>query len=478
MHPRNLSVVLLAAVATAQTGDKSEGPLMVIAHGLSVDAATVLPGGNAGTVVIPKSDFKPTPPPAWTPPMPGFPDLTLLPWVGIAGVDIDGLSLGLDYILADAVGHIAVPAGQWGAITFSVSRATAGALGGLIHREVLRPGGAAADVFGYILPGSVGFPASWIDVPLRGQDSTEISLDAPGAPGNIDALDVYMGVFFGDATDLAPLIPGFPAVTVFFSVTTASVSLLPAAWWGTAPASGATVLATTWNASTLSWSVPVAVLTPAALGLSPAEDVDALAIDVIRGRVLISTTRMVAYPRDPILFVDLSTPGTNYVYRRADDVPVSTRLGLLPGGIDDIDGICALDPGLGNQFRADRLFCAPQQPVYPAPGNLGVSVHRELAPSGPQVVSYMTGFPTPTNPQPGIAVAAVSLGGTAGPWFSLAAFFRPLPTSPYFLFQGHPERIAIPIPSSPNLVGVPLVFLWGAFDSTGLDVSLPVGLVL
>jgi hypothetical protein len=477
-HHALLASLLATAVATTQSADWSTGPTMAMAQGLSVDAASVVPGASARSVVVTTSDFKTTPPPPWVPPpQPGFPDLSLLPWLGIAGVDIDALSMGLDFILSDSVGRIAVPPGHWGAITFSVTRGTTGAPGGLIHGEVLGPGGAAADVFGYVLPGSVGFPAAFIDVPLRPQDGKEINLDAPGAPADIDAHDLYLGAFFGDAPDFAAMIPGFPAVTIFFSVTTASVPLVPPPWWGAAPASGATVLQTTWNATTLSWSTPVPAFAPAALGLAPAEDLDAFALDVVRGRVLLSTTRLPAFPRNPILYVNLPDPlpRTAHVYRRPDNVPVTDRVGLPPGGIDDIDGICALDPGAGNQIRAERLFCSLQQPVFPAPARLGISVHRQEGPAtGSRVVSYMTGFPTPGSPQPGLAFVLISLGGPAGPWTTGAAFGRN-PTSTH---QGDPQRFAITIPGVPSFVNVPVSFVWAAFDATGLDVSLPCGIVL
>jgi hypothetical protein len=490
MNPQRLAsaILLAAAPAAAQSADWSSGPMMAMAQGLSVDAATVVPGANAGSMVITTSAFKATPPPPWTvPPMPGFPDLNLLPWVGIPGVDIDALSMGLDYILANPMGQIDVPMNHWGAITFSVTRGTTGAPGGLINGQILGPGGAAADIFGYILPGSVGFPSNWIDVPLRPQDGKEINLDAPGAPANIDAHDLYMGAFFGDDPDLAGMIPGFPAVTIFFSVTTASVPSVPPVWWGAAPPSGATVLRTTWNpASPVSWSTPSPAFAPpmfmppfstAVFGLSPAEDIDALAIDLVRGRVLFSTTVMPAFPHDPILYVELGMPGMNHVYRTQGNTPVSIRVGLPPGGIDDIDGICALDPGAGNQIRAEQLFCSlVGPPVFPAPAQLGVSVHRRRGSTGGQeLVSYMTGWPTPNNPQPGIAFVGVSLGTPTG--FSIPpVIIRPAPSN--VPFQGQPEQYVIGIPSGLNLTGTPAFFVWATFDSTGLDVSLPVSIVL
>ena len=47
---------------------------------------------------------------------------------------------------------------------------------------------------------------------------------------------------------------------------------------------------------------------------------------------------------DPVMFVNISSPGTNYVFKTPGGIPVSERTGLR-GSIDDIDGICALDPG-------------------------------------------------------------------------------------------------------------------------------------
>jgi len=477
------AVALLAPALAAQSADWSSGPTMAVAMGLSIDAATVVPGSGAGTLLFTKSDFKTSKPAPWTvAPLPGVPNFATLPWAGLPGIDIDGLSMGLDYILSDPVGHIVVPPGSWGAITFSVTRGTAGVVGGLINGEVLAPGGAAADVFAYILPGSTGFPANWIDVPLRAQDSTELSLDSPGAPGNIDAMDVYLGLIFGENPQIAPLVPGYPAVSVFFSVKTASVPSVPAGWWGTAPASGATVLRTTWNATTSSWGVPIPFLTPAQLGLLPTEDVDEFGIDLLRGRMLLSTTQPGIVARDPLLYVELAAPGTNYVYRRLDNTPVSVRIGLAgPPGIDDIDGICALDPGSGSQPRLDTLLGSLQNPLLPTPpARLGVSVFRRLNQNGvtQELVSYMTGFPTPGSTPPGLAFCGIALGLPTNPYTTVAAFARPNPASPYFPFQGHPEKFVQPIPSSPVFTGLPVYFAWAAFDGTSFDLSLPCGITL
>jgi hypothetical protein len=473
--------VAAAALPAQAAGAWSDGPFLAIPHALSVDAASL--GGAPGDLRFARSDFHDALPGPWAG-APGLPDFTLAPWTTVP-VDLDALSLGLDWVLATAAGVVDVPPGHWGAITLSVTRGTTGVPSGLIRGETTRPGGAAADLFAYVLPGSCCLPAPWIDVPLRAQDSGELALDAPVGTSNIDAHDVYASLLLLENPQLTWLIPGFPAVTVYFSVTTATVPMVPPAWWGPAPASGATVLATTWTAG--AWTTPVPFLTPAALGITAAEDLDALAVDLLRGRVLFSTTRLpgsLLPVRDPILFAALGPGGgAHFVYRRSDGTPVSERIGLDPGGSDDIDGICALDPGPGGQPRLDRFVGTAQVPLLPsAPQRLGTALYRRFhqATGREQLRSWMTGFPPPGQALPGIAAVAVALGAPAGPYATAAVFVRPDPLSPYTGFAGHPEAWTLTLPPGTGFLGLPVFVVWGAIDGSGaaLDVSPPLGIVL
>ncbi|MFO1054371.1 MAG: hypothetical protein U1F36_19295 [Planctomycetota bacterium] len=464
---------VLVAMRTAAQEPISESQLMVIAQSCSIDGATSVPSANASTVLFTESDFTVLPPDAWTP-TPGLPDFSTI--LGGLSLDIDALSVGFDVIRATPSGIATPPPGGWAALTFSVTRGTIGTPGGRIAAEVPTAGGAAGDVFVYVIPGS-SLPPQVVDRTMRNQDSREMNIDAPGSPANIDAHDVYTSLVFEQNPQLLPLLP---FVSVFFSVTGASVASVPAAWWAGTPPSGATVFRRDWLGSF--WSLPIPYLTPADLGLSPMEDVDAVAIDVLAGHVLFSTTRPSATPgaplRDPVLFHGMGSPG-NTVFLTSSLVPISTRLGLDgPGGIDDVDGICALDPGPGGALQnLGSLIGTPFQSLVPTlPNAMGASVSRRNSPLGPQFVSYATGWPHPGTPSPSTIVLLVAPVSPFGPYVLVHAATRPNPSSPYAVFQGHPEQVVLTIPNDPNLLGMDVFFQWASFDATGLDLALPVGI--
>lgn len=145
----------LAASAAAQA-PMSLGPFAGVPMALSVDPATLSAGVPLDpTQVLEKGvGYIGAAPTAATPPAtrPDFRDPLLWrnPGWGIAqpGLlpDVDALSIGLDLILSDRTGLMTVPIGDWGAITFSVTRTAAGAAPP-ITTEVARPDGASGDLF-------------------------------------------------------------------------------------------------------------------------------------------------------------------------------------------------------------------------------------------------------------------------------------------------------------------------------------------
>jgi len=472
---RHLTAVLLLGVtAAAQSG----GPTMALAQGFSVDPATPLPGYDAKSVILTETNFSDAvPPPAV--PSPGMPDFSALPIP--AALDVDALSIGADWVLSDPAGFVAIPPGNWGVLTWTVRRTTVGLPGSVIAGEVSAADGAAADVFAYVLPGSA-LPPPIVGIPFRAQDSTEISVFS-GPPGNLDAHDLFIGLIYRDNPQLAAMLP---PPTVFFSVTDATKTAIPPGWASPALRSGATVFATTWIPGTSSWSLPSVFLTPAAMGLFASEDLDGLALDLAHGRVLLSTDLtlpppMPTPPRNPLLYSSLFS-GLNTTYRLPGGVPVSTAIGL--GGADDTDGICMLDPGNAvtpTQQRIDRMIGTPGNPVVPsAPTTLQTCVARHFNPVTTQESfrTFMTGFP-PGGPAPGFALVGITIGSPAvGPWITSGFFLRPDPASPYFAFQGHPERHDFPIPSNFSLIGAPLSFVWGAFSGANFSLSLPATITL
>lgn len=473
MHRCSFLLFLLPAVLPAQA---SGGAVFALPHGFSVDPATLIPGLTSGSVAFSDAgiDGVLPPPPALPPGMPDF--ATVL---GGAPVDVDALSLGYDWVLSNAIGEAVVPPGQWGAITFTVKRTTAGLPGSLIAIAAAEVDGAAADVFAYVLPGS-SLPPAFVGVPFRAQDSTETSTFVGGVPGNLDAHDLYLALLYYENPQLAALLP---PPTVYFSVTSATAPLLPPAW-PIPPASrnGATVFATTWLPATSSWSLPAVAITPATLGILPSEDLDALALDLTHGLALFSTdiaSPPPAGPRNPILFSLLGS-GVHWPYRLPGGGPISVEVGLSLA-IDDIDGICALDPGstaAPSQIRLPFQLSTIQPPLPTGlPTQLQAIAWRRRDPitANEFAETWMTGWPPPGTPQPSLAVVGATTGPPLGPYTVLTFFVRPQPGNP---FRGHPEHHRIPIPASVSLSGLPLYFLWGALSPTSFDVSHPVGILL
>jgi hypothetical protein len=206
-------------------------------------------------------------------------------------------------------------------------------------------------------------------------------------------------------------------------------------------------------------------------------------VDLLQGRVLFSTTRPAATLgaplRDPVLYHQVGSPG-NFTYMTSTGVPVSTRIGLRPPfGIDDVDGICALDPGGATSPQINRLMGSPSQQIpFPAQGRLGSAVFRRRAQTGSseEFVSWMTGWPT-GQPQPGIAFCCITVASSLNSYTTVASFLRPAGTSYYYSrFLGHPQKFVQRIPTGSVYLGLDVFFTWAAFDNTGLDVSFPVGI--
>ncbi|HEX5053454.1 MAG TPA: hypothetical protein VFZ65_16875 [Planctomycetota bacterium] len=464
---RHLAPVLLTFAATL-AAQGSRGPLLGLPHGFSIDQATVLPSTSPGDLRLADSGIDGVLPPP-RPPSAVIPDFST--YLGGALVDVDALSLGYDWIVSTPAGDAVVPPTQWAALTYSVSRATGGRPGTVVADEA-NGNGAAADVFAYVIPGS-NAPFVVVGVPFRSQDSVEAAGFGPAVP-NIDAHDLYVSLIYQENPRIAAMLP---PPTVYFSVTDATKGNLPASWI-TAPgaASGATVFQTTWVPATLSWTQPVVAYTAADFGLGNGEDLDALALDLAHGLVLFSTDPLLppmGGPRDPVLFSVLGS-GVLTDYHLPGGPSIAHELGLGLGP-DDVDGICALDPGGVGQPSPILLDFLLGRPSPPLPTTLPTQLQasawrREDLVTGLEYAStWMTGWPPPGTPQPSLAISAASLGGPSAPFIVLDVFVRP--ANP---FQGDPHRTEIQIPPSFSLGGQQLNFLWGALSPTSFDISLPV----
>ncbi len=474
-----VACLVTTSLAAAQVAlePQSQGPFLAAPHGFSLAPGAVgFTGPIDATEILDKRIglFTGTTPTVAPAPLPGRPDFrTDAILQGISPrPDIDALSMGLDWVLATDDGVVEVPPGNWGAITFSVTRGTLGRSGGVIAGERGRSGGAAGDLFSYILNGGA-LPGEFTDVVQRAHDSSEFAL-APGSVHDIDAHDLLYGLLFTSNPSLAAsLPPPLNVPRVFFSVSTATLGDVPAAWWGGTVPSGATVFWTEWTGA--AWATPSVFLTPANLGLSDAEEVDAIAIDLGSslaagggsGELLFST----ASPgRDPILFgkgftfPGLPMPPVLLIrdYREADGRKVSDRIGLV--SVDDVDAICSVDPG---RRQVMRLLMGTPEATRTPPNfqtRIAASVFREAGPSpssGARLISTMAGWPS-SGRGPGFAGCDLAVLAPVG-WFPVSPTSNPQrdPTDPR---GGGPEHLVVPIPNQPLPFPAPVWFWWGAVD--------------
>ncbi|MCR9246435.1 MAG: hypothetical protein NXI31_15485 [bacterium] len=474
------SSALMGAILSGTAMSQSGGPMAAIGQGYSLDTATAatIPGITAASVVQSATDFDAAYPTVFVPP-PGVANFATLPIP--AGLDVDALSIGLDWVVSNGAGTATVPPGQWAAITYTVSPLTAGVPSTVVATEVANPDGAQGDVFSYILPGS-SLPITIVGIPQRARDSTEISVFTPPAGrGNLDAHDLFIGLIYRDNPQYAATLP---PPTCYFSVTDGTATAIPAAWGAAGLRSGATIYSTTWdptaNGGVGGWDPVVVAYTPATFGLTAQDDIDALALDLVRGEVLFSVDPFVT-PGLPTLMWSVLGSGAWSEYRLPGaGGSVSIALGVGPAP-DDLDGVCALDPGDPvNQHpaRMDRMVGTWRQPILPSAfNNLQAGVTRTYDPVTSQhiLVSMMTGWPPPFTPLNGVAACAITIGPpTAGPYVTLGLTFRPDPASPYFQFEGHPERCEWAIPPGWENTDIPLTFAWAAASNVGFALSHPV----
>ena len=471
------------------TEEQSQGPLVGIPQAFSVAPGTTTPSGSGieeESIRFTDPGFSLFPALTWMPRGPGLPDYTASAILQGAtpAPDIDAFSCGLDWVLSDPMGTVDVPPGNWGALTFSVTSDTVGERNpngrfGAIYAESTQ-GNAAADIFSYILPGSA-LPPDVLDIAQRAIDNIEIPIST--ATGDIDAHDVFVDLLWQQNPEWASLLPALMQVPrAFFSVSPATVSDVPIAWWAGTTPSAATIFCSEWTGT--SWTTPVPFIVFSQLGLPASANIDAAAVDFERQRLLFSTDDPFL---DPILYAQdfpqvcgLSSatltvfPYTVDSSQVSTDFPigVSVRIGLILR--DNVDALCALDPG-GDPIL-QRLIGRPNdQLTNPTnPPLLAGAVYRTSNNTGgSNLTMLMSGWPQPGRNQ-GLIVAWVAPGG---PPFFLAIDLRP--RDPLNKFDGDPHMFEIPLPlMPPTTIGLPLFFYGAALTPANGSLGFPFGIAL
>ena len=371
-----VALVLLALVSAAARG-QSAGPLDALPFVLSVADGELPPLVAKGADSLSKPagmNDASYPGKADLGPKYGFlgcdersffldPATQMMPISGTAP-DIDGISVGLDWIATSGDGVLLNDPSPffWAAILFSVTESTVGTTtnSGVINAQKVGGGGeAAGDFFGYYWPGSKLPPTVPLNVAVLPADSSEIDLHGGGPPSPVEAdgVDVFLSLY-----QLIGSFPGFdlPDPTVYFTVSDATKALIPDPWVGGDQAlkSGATIFKmeiVEVSPGAYMWMPPTVMFAPADIGLGRTEDVDALAYDEQQGFLLVSTDLTLAGvpSRDPILFVSLATDPPTPMPLRVDERAtnrVSGRVDLGGAVSDDVNAICAIDPR-GNTQR-------------------------------------------------------------------------------------------------------------------------------
>lgn len=457
---------LLAPVA-AQC---SSGPFVGIPLTMST-AESASTGFSSAELYHKGAGFHAAPPTTWAP-VAGVADFRLAPPFRACTQsanrfpDVDAMSLGEDWILADDnTGRMNVPANRWGGLLFSVTPRTVGRRNSVIQRESSSAGGAAGDVFSWVLPGSV-MPPELVDVTERAQDASEIDVGAD----DLDALDIPLPMW--------RLEPGIRSgmlnpPRVFFSVSSATLALVPQFWFENTPPSAATILYMVWERRTQQWSCPRVWKTFRDLGLVVGDDVDALAIDTRNQRILFSTTS----PRfDPLMFLycgtDLPTP---VPYTDDQGQPVSDKVGLIVG--DEIDAVCAIDPSIrGSANGVNAPYFAIGTPVQ----KLGVFGPSDIASSAFRTFNgvlagwrtYASGWPRGTGPGPGFGILAMSLPNGPPGLYPLTVVAR----NPADPVCGAPVSGGIIVPPVLSITGTPADLRWYLIDQplTSIGEAFPI----
>jgi len=474
-------MLVLAESATAQVG--SRGVLAGAPVAVLVDGG-LAPGADAETRVH-RNGFSlaPTVP---LPPAAGAADLrAILTLHGApAALDVDDISTGRDDVLIDSSGRLAVPTGSWAVLSFSVTSSAVGvpAAGTQPASRIAQQaaeGDVGATLFTWNLPGS-SLPTALVGTGLveRSHSRAELGLPAPGpTPAEVDGIDVPL-VLGLDQAGLTALEPGFAALianpqSIYFTVSHATRGLVPASWWtfnGTPTlSSGATILRT--QKFGVTWTQPTVFQPYWLLGLQRDEDIDGLAYDGLRDKLLFSCVGTV---RDQFLFVDMIFDGP------AGAVPVTQSDGVTrvsqsvgKGQNDEVDALCTIDPrfnSLGLPVVAGEDFgssCGtPQNGLLGTPA-VHASAFRRRSGAVTFYDTWMTGWPPVTGQGPGFAVMFLTFGVS----LDLNLWSPLLIRDPANPIVGDPQAASIVVPPSVALTNFDVTVRWIALDAAITEIA-------
>lgn len=461
----------VAAGLAAQNGlNESRGPLSGAAVAVALDNPTSATDAQAR---VHRNGFASGPLGAILPG--GPPDLAaiLAAHQAPAGLDVDDISLGRDDVLFDGAGLSDVDASSWAVLSFSLRNGATGLPGSRIAQEAsLGPVGAS--LFSLVHEG----------LPLPGEEVFEVErshsrqeLGVSIASADVDAID-FPTVFGINQQTLGGVDPQFGALDpaphrVYFTVSHATRGIVPAAWWGPGVLSqlrsGATIFVVTRQTPTAPWSAPAVWKHYHELGLGQDEDIDGLAVDRLRSRVLFSCTGTL---RDQFLVLNgISLVGPVPVpARTATGTPISQVVQVAQN--DDVDAVCTLDPRVLSSGPPPAGDDFGNSCGTPRAGLLGVpSVHasaarRYVGGLNRFFDTWMVGWPPVTGQGAGGAALFVTIGND--PTLLPATFLLRNPTSSV---PGDPLQWSLGIPPTFALQGLELTFRWVAVDAAWSELA-------
>ncbi|HEX5050747.1 MAG TPA: hypothetical protein VFZ65_03145 [Planctomycetota bacterium] len=475
-----VAAAALSAVLPGQVARDSRGPLAGAATSVLVEGGVV--AGHDAQTRVHRNGFTMAP----TLPMPGVisaPDLEaiFLAQMAPAGIHVDDISTGRDDVLVDSNGVIDVPPSSWGVWSFSLRNGAIGvpAMGTTPASRIAvqaAQGSVGAALFSWILPGS-NLPMQVVNRVERSHSREELGLPTTGS-AEVDSIDfpLVLGLDQGLAVSGTSIVrePGFNGLisnpqAIYFTVSHGTRGLVPLPWWnylGTPTlASGATILVVLKSSPGGPWTTPHVFKPYYTLGLLRDEDIDALAYDEVREKLLYST---VGTMHDQFLFADFSTDGAAI----AQPVMMPNGGGHASDAIgkaqtDDVDAICTLDPTIGTiggpPPGGDDFGSSVGTP---RPGLLGVptlggSAYRRFQGGVVRFDTFLVGWPPNAGIAPGFAVAFLTSGNNLDPLLIGGIKLRNTANA----LNGDPQSETVVVPPALVLTGQRFTFRWFALDA-------------